>query len=171
MENPLYTSLNVQTNQIRIIELLPGRWNDTINCSMRTVSLDEKPGYEALSYVWGDPKATVPITVNGIIVHATINLVAALRRVRSSVASRTMWVDAISINQKDLDEKTQQILIMGKIYELASSVLVFLGESGILDQVPAEEQKEWSDPPKSEWQFRGSWLVQAEVPSSRAGVR
>jgi hypothetical protein len=49
----LYDSLNSETNQIRVVELVPGRWNDAINCNMRTVSLDEQPSYEALSYVWG----------------------------------------------------------------------------------------------------------------------
>jgi hypothetical protein len=158
------------TNQIRVVELVPGRWNDAINCNMRTVSLDEQPSYEALSYVWGDPKDTVPIIVNGTSFPATRNLVAALLRVRSSVTPRTIWVDAMCINQKSLDERTQQILIMGRIYEVASSVLVFLGESGILDLVPLEEQATWDDPPRSEWHFKGCFLMQADMPPSRAGV-
>jgi hypothetical protein len=158
------------TNQIRVVELVPGRWNDAINCNMRTVSLDEQPSYEALSYVWGDPKDTVPIIVNGTSFPATRNLVAALLRVRSSVTPRTIWVDAMCINQKSLDERTQQILIMGRIYEVASSVLVFLGESGILDLVPLEEQATWDDPPRSEWHFKGCFLMQADMTPSRAGV-
>jgi hypothetical protein len=74
------------------------------------------------------------------------------------------------INQKSLDERTQQILIMGRIYEVASSVLVFLGESGILDLVPLEEQATWDDPPRSKWHFKGCFLMQADMPPSRAGV-
>jgi hypothetical protein len=166
----LYDSLNSETNQIRVVELVPGRWNDAINCNMRTVSLDEQPSYEALSYVWGDPKDTVPIIVNGTSFPATRNLVAALLRVWSSVTPRTIWVDAMCINQKSLDERTQQILIMGRIYEVASSVLVFLGESGILDLVPLEEQATWDDPPRSKWHFKGCFLMQADMPPSRAGV-
>jgi hypothetical protein len=171
MGDLFYNNLRTETNQIRVIELVPGRWTDAINCSMRTVSLDENPSYEALSYVWGDPKDTVSITLNGASFQATRNLVTALRRVRSSVTPRIIWIDAICINQKDLDERAQQIVIMGKIYETASSVLVFLGESGILDLIPLEEQATWIDPPRFEWHFRGCHLMQADMPPSRAGVR
>lgn len=38
-----------------------------------------------------------------------------------------LWVDALCINQQDPQEKTHQVQLMGKIYSLAESVLVWLG--------------------------------------------
>jgi hypothetical protein len=39
-----------------------------------------------------------------------------------------LWVNAISIGQKDLRQKSQQILLMGEIYRNAKEVLVWLGD-------------------------------------------
>ena len=42
--------------------------------------------YEALSYTWGDPESTEPITCNGQIIHVTVNLERALRRIRLGIS-------------------------------------------------------------------------------------
>jgi hypothetical protein len=39
-----------------------------------------------------------------------------------------MWIDAVSINQKDDREKEQQIQLMATIYGQANRVVVWLGE-------------------------------------------
>ena len=57
-----------------------------------------------------------------------LNLYQALRRLRWFRDPRLIWVDAICINQSDVDEKSQQIPLMGRIYRNAASVLVWLGE-------------------------------------------
>lgn len=102
----VYTPLSVQRREIRVALLLPGRWSDGISCELSIVSLDENPVYEALSYVWGDPQDTVPIELNGHVFQATTNLRSALRRLRSASRTRTIWIDAICINQKDVKERT-----------------------------------------------------------------
>ncbi|KAF2035405.1 hypothetical protein EK21DRAFT_10528, partial [Setomelanomma holmii] len=38
-----------------------------------------------------------------------------------------IWVDHISINQQDDEEKTEQVGNMGRIYGAASEVIVWLG--------------------------------------------
>ncbi|KAI1120293.1 heterokaryon incompatibility protein-domain-containing protein [Nemania abortiva] len=55
------------------------------------------------------------------------NLVEALRYLRSSGTSRTMWIDAICINQNDIPEKNIQVPRMGSIYRLARRVVAWLG--------------------------------------------
>ncbi|KAF7870193.1 uncharacterized protein EAF02_009383 [Botrytis sinoallii] len=48
---------------------------------------------------------------------------------RLKITERTLfWIDAICINQDDLDERSQQVLLMGSIYKNASRVTVWLGE-------------------------------------------
>jgi hypothetical protein len=37
------------------------------------------------------------------------------------------WYDALGINQHDLDERSQQVTIFGRIYRSASQVVVYLG--------------------------------------------
>jgi hypothetical protein len=47
----------------------------------------------------------------------------------ASVDRRTIWVDAICIDQSNPDERSQQVQLMGQIYRNAQRVLVWLGHS------------------------------------------
>jgi hypothetical protein len=49
----------------RILRLLPGNFEDPIQCELIPTKLDEAPPYEPLSYYWGDPKDKRPITCHG----------------------------------------------------------------------------------------------------------
>ncbi|KAK3351771.1 heterokaryon incompatibility protein-domain-containing protein [Neurospora tetraspora] len=129
---PIYTTrLDNSRKDIRLLELLPANsLQDPIQCRLNTTQLSIETEYIALSYVWGDPTATSPITVNGLPFQATYNLCAALRRIRSkSNLPTTLWVDAICINQSDNDEKSAQVPLMRDIYHNASLVTIWLGES------------------------------------------
>ncbi|PMD23515.1 heterokaryon incompatibility, partial [Hyaloscypha hepaticicola] len=86
-----------------------------------------KPVYEALSYTWGDESNMRNIRLNGCLFAVSNNLYEALSHLRTSAAERTLWIDAISINQRDIDEKSSQIQIMPFIYERAQTVVVWLG--------------------------------------------
>jgi hypothetical protein len=79
----IYLPLNSRTREIRLAHILPSRGNDNIvEVRLQTVSLDESPVYDALSYCWGDPSITSAIRVNGQEKDVTINLEAALRQFR-----------------------------------------------------------------------------------------
>ena len=60
--------------------------------------------------------------------HITYNLYSALRELRSSNHDRTLWVDAMCINQGDNAEKNTQVRLMRNIYAKAAKVVVRLGE-------------------------------------------
>ncbi|KAI1350589.1 heterokaryon incompatibility protein-domain-containing protein [Xylaria sp. FL0043] len=130
-----YRPLDSSKKQIRLLTLLTGEWNDKITCKLSVASLDEELKYEALSYVWGSQTDLVDIDVNGIAFPATRNLYAALRRLREQIGStgsnensRTLWVDAVCINQQDADEKRDQVQLMGDIYGRTVRGLLWLGE-------------------------------------------
>ncbi|TGJ79444.1 hypothetical protein E0Z10_g9318 [Xylaria hypoxylon] len=135
MEGLKYTPLDPSKKQIRLLTLLNGEWDDRIKCELHVVSLDDQPKYEALSYVWGPPIDLVDIDVNSIAFSATPNLHAALKRLREQIPgarsngdSRTLWVDAVCINQKDAEEKRHQVQLMGEIYSQTAHGLLWLGE-------------------------------------------
>ncbi|KAF2835714.1 HET-domain-containing protein, partial [Patellaria atrata CBS 101060] len=119
----------------RLIELQPRSAGDGLRCLLKTISIDEAPKYEALSYVWGltteghsicvtqassDRSGTLPITDN---------LYKALQWLRQEHEPRLLWIDAIVINQNDLEERMQQVSIMRDIYFRASHVVIWLGEA------------------------------------------
>ncbi len=55
------------------------------------------------------------------------NLDSALRHLRYKDKSRTLWVDAICIDQDNTAEKAKQIKRMGMLYAAASRVIAWLG--------------------------------------------
>src|SRR5277367_3550933 len=97
--NEIYSKLSVKKREIRLAILKPAEdINETVHCEVKTISLDDKPEYEALSYVCGDPKDTKNIRVAGLEFPVYSNLRTALGRVRHKSTSRVIWIDAISIN-------------------------------------------------------------------------
>lgn len=110
-----------------------GDWNDVIKCSLSTVNLSgsSKREFEAISYVWGERSEDPPhILVDGRIFNVWVNLQAALRHFRSTTKTRTLWVDAICINQNHIQGRNQQVALMREIYHQCKRVLIWLGENG-----------------------------------------
>ena len=120
----------LQHREIRIIKLAPGRWEDAIECNLDTASLDDNPSYEALSYVWGDPSLPKkPILLQQQTFHVTPSLESALRHLRHEDSERTLWVDAVCLNQKDDAEKSVQVRQMQFIYARTSHLVIWVGEA------------------------------------------
>ncbi|KAK3718490.1 hypothetical protein LTR37_004994 [Vermiconidia calcicola] len=96
---------------------------------LRIVSLESEPPYEALSYTWGSSSESKTMQIDKRhSINITDNLFRALRRMRGHLLSRTLWIDAVCINQDDGSEKSSQVQMMGRIYKSATTVLVWLGE-------------------------------------------
>ncbi|KAF2820746.1 HET-domain-containing protein [Ophiobolus disseminans] len=126
----MYSSLNVSAREVRLLHLHPGAWNDDINCQLQVVSLDDGPRFNALSYVWGAPQRVKSITVDGENVLITQSLFTAFQRIRHVAEVLVIWADALCINQNDLDDRSQQVQLMGDIYSSAEEVLIWLGYGG-----------------------------------------
>ena len=113
---------------IRLLTIDSRGSGDDISCTLTTASLDHKPSYFALSYVWGDARKTTAVACNGLTLNATQNLIAAMKRLRTTFPLQRFWIDAICINQVDLSERASQVRIMCDIYRSAEKVIVYLGE-------------------------------------------
>ncbi|KAK4166243.1 heterokaryon incompatibility protein 6, OR allele [Cladorrhinum sp. PSN259] len=128
-----YLKLPPTPTAIRLLHILPGTPLEDIECNLVDADLvAEDDRYEALSYVWGDVSETTPIQVNGSTLQIGKNLRCALLHLRLIDKPRVVWADAICINQEDLDERNQQISIMGKIYQTANQAIVWLGDEVFL---------------------------------------
>lgn len=123
----LDTPLDIRRHCIRILILDKGPNDSTITCNLQTVSLDDYPDYETLSYVWGDPAKTKPITVSGVTYNATENLVDFLCCLRQQTMNRSLWVDAICIDQSNVAEKNHQLGLMARIYRQAQEAHIWFG--------------------------------------------
>ncbi|PVH77578.1 HET-domain-containing protein, partial [Cadophora sp. DSE1049] len=114
---------------IRVLTLHPGSGDEEIFCSLVAARLDEPPPYEALSYAWGNPNERHSIRCDNGKFDVTVNLFAALKRLRDISVERLLWIDAICINQKDEIEKGAQVQQMAEIYSSATRVLIWFGEA------------------------------------------
>ncbi|EUC47407.1 hypothetical protein COCMIDRAFT_90249 [Bipolaris oryzae ATCC 44560] len=129
---------------IRVFELEAGKFSDPIVGRLVPQAMEAEP-YEAISYVWGDPQKRRDITIDGATLSVTENLHGALTAFRHRPVAggseeldagkapaqrqpvRRLWVDAVCINQDDLQERLSQVKLMSFIYAGASRVLSWLG--------------------------------------------
>lgn len=127
--SPLLPTLENGAPSIRLVELEPAS-DKTVPVSARLLDahLDKNLIYEALSYCWGDANVRLPITLNGLGFEVTTNLHAALVHLRKTTEARTLWIDAICVNQKDIDERNNQVQLMRKIYQGTKCGVIWLGE-------------------------------------------
>src|ERR1700761_7326922 len=115
---------------IRLLQIQPGQEDDEIVCELHAFKVDEAPEYVAISYTWGDSTPTRIVTINGEAINVRMNCYDALWQARHHNLSSYHWLDAISINQADLVEKSFQVGMMGDIFKDAQLVLCCLGEMG-----------------------------------------
>ncbi|CAH0047095.1 unnamed protein product [Clonostachys solani] len=107
---------------------LTGPTGQPLCLSFHVVSLGqtEIPKFVALSYAWGDVGKTLDLQVSGHPVCLTHNLYDILQCLSLDESSEFFWIDALCINQDDVDERSTQVLLMREVYSLATSVRVFL---------------------------------------------
>ncbi|KAK9420200.1 putative WW domain-containing protein [Seiridium unicorne] len=132
-ENPSFVySLLESPTHIRVLHIHPAtKHEDPIICTLRHENLETNPTYEALSYTWGDLENRTHIHVNSQDFLVRENAAAALRHLRQTRKTRSIWIDAICINQADNgknSEKSTQLPLMTRIYEQAEQVCIWLGE-------------------------------------------
>ena len=106
---------------------------EEIESSLRPCSLDElgRPVYVALSYVWVDPDLVEAITCDNATLYVTKNLKTALQYLRHATETRVFWIDAICMNQRDIEERNSYVQSMREIYSSAQEVLIWLGPQSV----------------------------------------
>ncbi|KAI1324055.1 hypothetical protein F5Y16DRAFT_323227 [Xylariaceae sp. FL0255] len=129
---------------IRVLTLEPAKSPESIiKCSLGELDLDNitrSTRYEALSYVWGARKGTIPILCEGKEILVTPNCHDAMLQLRLRSKQRRLFIDAICIDQRpdtpSRREREGQVKIMGIVYERASRVIVWLDKI----QPPSEQR-------------------------------
>ncbi|KAI1748758.1 heterokaryon incompatibility protein-domain-containing protein [Xylaria castorea] len=114
-------------SKFRVLELFPGVDDEPVSYRLHTADWKAPPAYEAVSYAWGDVSHKHPAICDGFQHMISLNLRDGLIAMRLRDCSRMLWVDFICIDQRNTEERGQQVSIMRSIYEGASRVLVWLG--------------------------------------------
>lgn len=155
MENPYHHVPLPSPRCIRIIHLTPSaEFASPLHCRLVAVSLDEYPEYNAdytaLSYSWDGQTPSSKIDCGNGTLLIMPNCESALRRLRNAEEIQILWIDSICINQNPdaVDERNQQVALMGEIYRNAKHVVVWIGESDERTERALQTIKEISDLPE-----------------------
>lgn len=116
--------------------------------------ITQLPSYYAVSYVWGSGKTTSTISINEQSYLVRQNCRDALFQAWRHGGPRYYWIDAIYIDQENKDEKSDQVALMGDVFDNATKVLSCIGEHEddsenvmkVLDTMPKDlVGKDWPD--------------------------
>jgi hypothetical protein len=152
-----YAKLDSPTDTIRLVRMdsTSALLEAPIRVTTRTVRLQDNIPYAALSYTWGNPfgvfhsqkdrdtapRTDIPIICDGKVLEIGENLYRFLCRWRQALGvsqqssmpedaqpPEEFWIDAICINQQDVEERSSQVSIMGDTYTKSAKTCVWLGE-------------------------------------------
>ncbi|KAH9844827.1 HET-domain-containing protein [Teratosphaeria destructans] len=149
-------SLNSAAQEFRLLELLPGSGEESICWILRHKIIGDCP-YQCLSYAWGERSSHTGIQARyqdaasddetcDYAVQVTPNLHAALRHLRPEAGlPRTIWIDAICIDQENLNARTEQVSLMREIYSRAGMTVVWLGNGGVRSRESIEDLNKIAD--------------------------
>ncbi len=165
---PTYSYLPLrQDDAIRLLELSPGTRDDIqVHCNVTRRRLSDKVlNYEAISYTWGhlQDRETLFCGGNHAALSITRNCYNALRSLRHATQPRSLWIDAVSINQEDTLERNAQVRIMDRIYANASRVVVYLGEESHGSRLLFEELASADQFCQSKGSYNGRLVPSAEI--------
>ena len=152
-----YAPLDTSTPTIRLLRLLPGRWEDDIRVELESCSISNaRDRYITISYTWGDAEI-VPnrlIRCNGRLTSISENLFTALRTLRLRDHPILLWADALCINQNDAAERTRQVGLMAEIYRNSKETVIWLGEPAANEDVGTDILKSYASDgpfPQATW--------------------
>lgn len=127
-------STQLGPTEIRLLEVAPQRGSVDLHFRAKAFSRNTCPEYTAVSYTWGDEQATHKIFLDGAafrirpnLWHCLYNLARFASKENSMISRLHIWVDAICINQANLQERNDQVRKMDETYRDARIVSVWLG--------------------------------------------
>jgi hypothetical protein len=114
--------------QVEIQQAQPGTVRpESVSCSFEPLDGVTIPGYRCLSYTWGQPCDGREILLNGCTFRVRDNLFEFLDTARRLFPTTPLWIDAICIDQNNSAERGHEVERMGRVYECAMEVLIWLG--------------------------------------------
>lgn len=122
---------------IRVLALQPSeQFNDPLRCNiqhldrMEIIEMSNASGshYEPVSYTWGEPNFSHQLICNNnAAIPITENVDIMLRTFRKVHRVLNLWVDAICLDQKNVNEIQEQVPKMGEIYSEATKLRAWTG--------------------------------------------
>ena len=106
----IWESLNPAQREIRLFIVEPDKDEIAIaKGRLITRSLEQHLFYDAVSHAWGSHSDAEALIINGAEWLVTTSIYEALQRLREPEREKCIWIDALCINQHDLQDRAQQV--------------------------------------------------------------
>ncbi|KAF2839141.1 hypothetical protein M501DRAFT_1003701 [Patellaria atrata CBS 101060] len=120
--------------EVQVTPLMPHavddmEWIRNNVMKMKFRELAHHPTHSFLYYSRGGERFPERISCDGSDIMIGGELHFALKNLRRATKSRTLWADALCINQSDPLERGEQVKLMASIYARATQVVIWLGGS------------------------------------------
>jgi hypothetical protein len=135
---------DLKSSHIRLLQI--EQWSDEtgdqVECTLSVYNLSTAPSFSALSYTWGLPHRDIhrlrkcpssdrrQIKCNGFEGQVGENLYDFLVYCSHNSGldlQGYIWIDALCIDQGNIQERSEQVKLMSRIYQTAIRVIVWLG--------------------------------------------
>ncbi|KAF5579309.1 heterokaryon incompatibility het-6 [Fusarium pseudoanthophilum] len=133
VQSPIYAS-RLGKDEFRLLFLSPSTdQNAPVHAELVAHQDGRSPQYESTSYTWagenGDSSKCKPLYIGRYwdVALQTQNCWSMLQSLRPPIGTRAVWVDAICINQNDIEERDSQVMKMSQRYRNCFRVVVYLG--------------------------------------------
>lgn len=128
----LPTDFRFGENHLRLVKIHMEGSEDEIRCETRIFNIHEIKHYIALSYAWGetlpaDKSASIILNESRRPLGWNLWYLLLLARSLPEHFSEWLWIDALSIDQTNFEERMHQVNIMSKVFKNAEQVVVWLG--------------------------------------------
>jgi hypothetical protein len=129
----VYQPFQDPQGEIRLVEITPGQESEVITVELTTLKrAAPETVYDCISYTWGKPDTAFEIIIDGKTLQVRRNLWLLLQHLRKTqITTRKLWIDAICIDQCNIEEKDLQVTNIGQVFRDAVNVLVWLDEASI----------------------------------------
>ncbi|KAI1378010.1 HET-domain-containing protein [Hypoxylon crocopeplum] len=118
-------------NSIRFVQLRPELKDGRPQLSVTSCARDDAPEYVCMSYCWGPDPESEFVYLDGEPFGVRPNLFQLLLHLRHHCREypewRHFWIDAICIDQGNVEEKTEQVSRMEQTYRNATMIAAWLG--------------------------------------------
>ena len=128
----VHSTLQDPSRQLRLVELLATDDDSSeLRANLEVVGTIHEKSYEVVTYMWNPTRQPAMLRINGMPYVVPTGLAQVLKRLRGSDATRAklFWIDAISIDLQNLEEKAIMIVRMPEILKFSTSHAIFADTS------------------------------------------
>ncbi|MCJ1281777.1 hypothetical protein MMC26_001100 [Xylographa opegraphella] len=128
--HPLVKETDIRLFHITGMAAIDG--SNYLTCEIVHADLNDKPNYHAVSYAWGSLDVNYPIIIDEshclLITKSLQDFLEQAFLSSEKIEGALIWADQLCINQYNPEERSQQVLLMRRIFQESCLTYLWLGK-------------------------------------------